>query len=36
MLSLCDYSDVYIIFKGTVTVPNMVDAGAAANDANKR
>ena len=33
--SLCDYSDTYILFKGTVTVANTAAAGVA-NNANKR
>ena len=33
--SLCNYSDVYILFKGTITVPNMETAAAAANNADK-
>ena len=32
--SLCDYSDAYIIVKGTITVNNT--AGAAANNTNKK
>ena len=33
--SLCDYSDAYIIVKGTITVNNTADAAAAADaDAN--
>ena len=35
-LILCDYSDAYILFKRTITVLNIVAAGAAANDANKK
>ena len=34
--SLCNYSDVYILFKGTITVPNMGTAAAAANNADKK
>ena len=34
--SLCDYSDVYILVKGTMTVPNTAAAGANANNANKK
>ena len=26
--NLCDYSDAYILVKGTITVPNMAAAGA--------
>ena len=33
--SLCDYSDTYILVKGTVTVANTAAAGVA-NNANKR
>ena len=32
--SLCDYSDAYILAKGTVTVPNTAAADANANKAN--
>ena len=32
----CDYSDVYVFSKGTVTVRNTAAAGAAANHANKK
>ena len=35
-LSLCDYSDAYILVKGTITVPNMAAAGAAVNNTNKK
>ena len=34
--SLCNYSDVYILFKGTITVPNMETAAAAANNADTK
>ena len=34
--SLCDYSDTYILVKGTVTVPNTAAAGAAVNNTNKK
>ena len=35
--SLCDYSDVYILVKGNITVNNTATAGgAAANDINKK
>ena len=34
--SLCDYSDVYILVKGTITVANTAAAGAAANNSNKK
>ena len=33
---LCDYSDAYILLKGTITVPNTVAAGAAINNTNKK
>ena len=32
---LCDYSDAYILVKGTITVPNTV-AAAATNNAQKK
>ena len=34
--SLCDYSDVYVLVKGYITVNNTADAGAAANNTNKK
>ena len=34
--SLCDYSDAYILGKGTITVNNTAAAGAAANNTNKK
>ena len=34
--SLCDYSDEYILVKGTITVNNTAAAGAAANNTNKK
>ena len=34
--NLCDYSDPYILVKGTITVPNMAAAGAAVNNTNKQ
>ena len=34
--SLCDYSDAYILVKGTITVNNTAVAGADANNANKK
>ena len=34
--SLCDYSDAYILVKGTISVNNTADDGAAANNANKK
>ena len=33
--SLCDYSDAYILVKGTISVNNTAAAGAAANNTNK-
>ena len=34
--SLCDYSDVYILVKGNVTVNNTAAAGADDNNTNKK
>ena len=34
--NLCDYSDAYILAKGNITVNNTADAGAAANNTNKK
>ena len=34
--SLCDYSDAYILVKGTITVPNTAAAGAVVKNANKK
>ena len=34
--SLCDYSDVYILVKGTITVNNTASADADANNTNKK
>ena len=34
--SLCDYSDVYILVKGNVSVNNTADASATANNAAKK
>ena len=34
--SLCDYSDAYILVKGTISVTNTTAAGAAANNTNKK
>ena len=34
--NLCNYSDAYILVKGTITVPNTVAAGAAVNSTNKK
>ena len=32
--SLCDYSDAYILVSPTITVPNTVAVGSAANNGN--
>ena len=34
--NLCDYSDAYILVKGTITVPNMAAAGVAVNNTNEK
>ena len=34
--SLCDYSDAYILVKGTITVNNTAAEGASANNSNKK
>ena len=34
--SLCDYSDAYILVKGTITVNNTAAQGVAANNTNKK
>ena len=34
--SLCDYSDAYILVKGTISVNNTAAQGAAANNNNKK
>ena len=34
--SLCNYSDAYILVKGTITDPNTVAAGVAVNNTNKK
>ena len=34
--SLCDYSDTYILVKGTISVNNTAAAGAAVNNNNKK
>ena len=34
--SLRDYSDVYIFFNGSISVNNTADAGATANNTNKK
>ena len=34
--SLCDYSDAYILVKGTIAVNNTAAAGAAVNNTNKK
>ena len=33
---MMNHKDAYILVKGTITVPNTADAGAAVNDANKK
>ena len=35
-ISLCNYSDAYIIVKGTITVSNTAAAGTAVNNTNKK
>ena len=35
-LSLCDYSEGYVLVSGTISVTDISDAGAAASNANKR
>ena len=34
--SLCDYSDAYILVKGTITVNNTAAANSDANNTNKK
>ena len=34
--NLRDYSDAYILVKGTITVPNTTAAGAAVNNTNRK
>ena len=34
--NLCNYSDVYTLVKGTITVPNMATASEAKDNANKK
>ena len=34
--NLCDYSDAYILIKGTITVPNTAAAGTVVNNTNKK
>ena len=34
--SLCDYSDAYILVKGTISVNNTAAQGVAANNTNKK
>ena len=34
--SLCDYSDAYILVKGTITVNNTAAADADVNNTNKK
>ena len=36
MSSLCNYSDVYVLVKETMTVANTAVAGAAAKNSNKK
>ena len=35
-LSLCIYSDSYVLVKGTITIAETLDAGTAASNANKK
>ena len=34
--SLCDYSDAYVLAKGTISVNNTAAQGAAANNTSKK
>ena len=34
--NLCDFSDAYILVKGTITVPNTAAAGVSVNNTNKK
>ena len=34
--NVCDYRGAYILFKGTITVPNTEATGAAVNNTNKK
>ena len=34
--SLCDYSNAYILVKGTIPINNAAGAGAAANNTNRK
>ena len=34
--NICDYSDAYILVKGTITVPNTAAEDAAVNNTNKK
>ena len=34
--TLCDYSDAYILVKRNISVNNTTDAGAVANNTNKK
>ena len=34
--SFCDYSDTYILVKGTIRIPNAETAGATANNVDKK
>ena len=36
MSNLCDYSDAYILVKGTIAVPNTTVVCAAVNSTNKK
>ena len=36
MSNLCDYSDAYILIKGTIAVPNTTVVCAAVNSTNKK
>ena len=33
---LCDYGDAWMLFKGTITIPNTKAAGWAVNNTNKK
>ena len=34
--SFCDYSNAYILLKGTITLPNTATKGATVNNTNKK
>ena len=34
--NLCDYSDAYILVKGTITIPNTTAQGTSVNNTNKK